>query len=479
MKRQLHFVGMPLLLICFALSCSTDSTEKQNNAELYEAGGCSIEAGFAPDNSQIILGQHLFITFTVSNRSEKAFRFFVGGDNRGSVRHNNFRITAVSANGDTVKDPYSYQNFGGMGNFVVLEYGESYSERLFLGHWCAFEDTGTYTVTCNRVLEDFGEDQRKVEVSITDSFDLSITPYDAGRMRDVIAGWGDKIRDGNDVDISEASIALATIADEQVIPYLAMSLSSSRGDTRGKLAAIQRLARFQSKAAVDALLLALKSPDHGVRERGGEALKNIGKLDYALQRLLPDIKSQSDSVRALTARALGATRARGAFDALLEATHDSGPSVRYSAAEGLGALGYQEAIRPLKNYLEDSDFGMRIAAAKGLHALGEPLDPDWLTPVIRGTKGVNDQKFHEAIRLIRLYGGERAAPALVSCLDFDDPSPGNSRNSFLITAIHYSPDGPKYDDEFYRNPGRDGTPEQIKENSRILGELKEWLKDKN
>jgi HEAT repeat protein len=442
-----------------------------------EASGVAVEAGFVPEETEIILGQPLFITFAVTNRSEKPYRFFVGGDNRGSVRHNNFRITAVDARGKPVKDPYSYNNFGGMGNNIVLEGGKSYSERLFLSHWCAFERPGPYTVTCKRVLKDYGEEPRNEEVVVTSSFDLTIAPFEAKQMRSVITVLGNKLRDGREKDLYEASLALAAITDEQVIHHLALSLS--RGDYQNKLPAIRGLAQFRSDAAANALLIALKDPDHAVRDAGGNALRKIEKLDQALQSLLPDLKHKSPSVRARTAQALGTTRAKGAFDALLKATHDSEPAVRHAAAIGLGTLGYKEALRPLEVHLKDKDMGMRIAAAKGLRALGEPLQPKWLTPVIRTVNDLNNQNFHEAIRLVRMYGGEKAAPALVSCLKFDDPSPRNSRNMFLLLAIHHSPGGPQYYYKFHSDPNTDGTPEQIENNRRILAELKKWLQEKH
>ena len=122
---------------------------------------------------------------------------------------------------------------------------------------------------------------------------------------------------------------------------------------------------------------------------------------------------------------------------------------------------------------------IRVATARSLQLLGEPLQPEWLTPVLRTSTDINNQNFHEAIRLIRLYGGERAAPALISCLNFDDPSPRNSHNMFLILAIHHSPGGPQYYYKFHSDPNTDGTPEQIEENRKILAELRKWLQEKH
>lgn len=118
---------------------------------------------------------------------------------------------------------------------------------------------------------------------------------------------------------------------------------------------------------------------------------------------------------------------------------------------------------------------MRLAAARGLVALKQPVQAEWLTPIIKATTDLNDQRFHEAIRILRLYGKEQAAPALVSCLQFDDPSPRNAYNMFLILAIEYSPGGPKYYYKYHHDPNTDGTAEQVEQNRKILDELHAWL----
>ena len=458
-------------------------TQTQDNIKGYKAGYAAeinhvtIDAGFIPDKTKIILGQPLFITFTVANKSKFPYKFFIGGDNRGSVRHNNFRITATDAHGKPVKDPYSYDNHGGMGNDIVLKHCEKYNERLFLNLWCAFAKPGIYTVTCQRTLREYGKKPRRMPISVKSSFKLTIEPFSKKQMSDVIVDLGRKLRDGKPQDLYEASLALSTIADEQIIPHLALSLT--RGNFRNKLPAIRGLSQFSVNAAANALVAALKAPDYVVRDAAGNALRNIKKTDYALQLLLPGLNDKSSAIRALTAQSLGILKNKEAYDPLLKATHDHEPAVRYAAATGLGTLGCKDALQPLKRYLEDKDMGMRIAAVRGLLASGEQLDPQWLVPVIRATSDLNDQNLHEAIRLTRLYGGKNAASALVSCLNFDDPSPRNTRNMFLILAIHYSSGGPQYYYKFYSNPNVDGTPKQIEQNRKILAALKKWLQDKH
>jgi abhydrolase domain-containing protein 14 len=434
--------------------------------------GIPIEARFTPDHSQIILGEPLFITFSVTNRSDTPYRFDVGGDSRGSIRHNSFRITAVDAQGNPVKDPYSYSNFGGIVESIALHSGQTYRERLFLGYWCVFDRPGVYRVTCNRVLSSHAD---RSEMPVTSSFELTILPYDAGKMQKIIADLGNKLRDGEEEESYEASVALATIPDERVIPHLAQSLV--QGDYQNKMPAIRGLGRFSNDAAADALRAALTDRDEAVRREGAEALQQTKKVDREVQALLPDLSNPSPAVRARAALALGATKAKEAFDPLLKATHDPEPEVRYAAVIALSTLGHEGAQATLSEYVRDKDPGMRVAAAKGLHALGQPLQPEWLIPVIRTVSNVNDRNFREAIRLIRLYGGEKAAPALASCLNFDDPSVRNSHNALLIEAVEACRDRPKYPHRYHHDLNTDGTPQQIAENRQTLAALRTWLED--
>ena len=448
--------------------------EMVSTFQVYDTNGVSIEAGFVPDKTEIISGEPVFITFYVKNIGDKPYRFFVGGDNRGSVRHNNFRITAVDVKGQLVKDPYSYDNFGGRGNNINLESGDIYAERLYLDHWCAFEKPGVYTVTCKRTLNDRSRSSNNPEVPIVVSFELNIAPYDKEKMGKVITAFGEQLRSGGNGALREVSLALSAIDDEEVIPYLVESMRS-KGDWRSKNPAIEGLCRFSTNASIKALILGLEDPDHVVSKHAAKALTTMGKKDYVVDVLAKKLEDNQASVRALAVKALGEMRSERAFEPLMAALHDKDAEVQYAVAKALGTLGDPRCSEVLKRYVEDEDFGLRLAAVKGMVALKQPIQAKWLTPIIKATTDINDQKFHEAIRILRLYGKDQAAPGLVSCLQFDDPSLRNAYNMFLILAIESSPGGPKYYYKYHHNPNIDGSPEQIEENHRILEALKSWL----
>jgi hypothetical protein len=103
--------------------------------------------------------------------------------------------------------------------------------------------------------------------------------------------------------------------------------------------------------------------------------------------------------------------------------------------------------------------------------LKQPIEMDWLTPVIQSRKTANS--IGDAPRLMRLCGGQQAAPALLSCLDFDDSSVRYYYNLTIIEqqlacqgalAIPWNAD-----------LNRDGTAAEIQENRQTLRIIKGWV----
>lgn len=470
-------VGLAMVLLTGYVTSAAEpsSPEATKFTHEYQLEETTIVAGFQPDESQLILGQPTFVTFTVTNRTGKPYRFMVGGDNRGSVRHNNFHITAVDEEGQAVKDPYNYNHFGGLAQEITLNPGETHTERLFLGHWLAFERPGKYTVTCQRTLEDFGAESGNAKLAIETKFPLEVLPYNQQKMALAIAKFSAQIDQASGEELRQATIALASIDDPAVISPLAQSLQ--RGDFLNKLPALEGLAKFTNEAASTALVMGLQDGDHVVRRAAADALRQAGKIEQAASFMLTKLADPSPAVRQQAAQALGETQSEAAIAPLTVALNDTESAVRCAAAVSLGRLGGKSEAERLNKLLLDEDRNLRLAAADGLRQMNPDgqLDPAWLTPTIRETTDINDQTFHESLRMIRMYGGEKAAAALIGCLDFNDPSTRNSYNFFLILAIHHCKNGP---DCYYRwkhDPNTDGTPDEIANNRKIFAELKAYV----
>ena len=473
--------------------------EKIDSFQVYDSNGFKIEAGFVPDKKEIILGENISMTFYVKNLGQKPYEFFVGGDSRGSIRHNNFHITAVDENGVPVEDPFSYDNFGGPGNYMNIEQGEIYAERLYLGHWCRFEKPGIFTVTCSRTLSPIRQEESP-EVPVKVSFKLNIVPSNKNNIAQLVKQLGEQVDTGDEGQVREASMALSEIKDKSVIPHL-VEVMKKRIDWRSKNPAIDGLKQFSILDVSEGLILGLKDNDYVVRNHAAQAVSEMQGNDFVREALLRELNSKDNSETELTLRALGEIGGEKAFNVLkttLENENNQNIEARCSAAEAIGSLGDANGIKELEKFVEDKNFDLRLAAVRGMISLKQPVQAKWLTPVIKGTDidkkgfqvvtnnetrsieiietgGINSQNFHEAIRLLRLYGKEQAGPGLVSCLKFDDPSVKSSYNFYLMMAIEACKEVPKHPYTYHHDPNKDGSPEQIEENRKILDFYKTWL----
>ena len=299
-----------------------------------------------------------------------------------------------------------------------------------------------------------------------------------------------------------AMSALDGIKDEAAVPHLVGWLNSPIPDTRirgvgalmkfpGKraesaiigaakddvaavrAAAVRALGAFRSREALHAVLEAQSGQTPQVRGAAAAALGGaVGLVDTnaAIHALATAAEDQDESVQTTAAEGLGSALGKAEADAasalLLRLMDHSSATVRVTAAHALGRLGEKRAIPKLKAHIQDD----RIGFAEALMKLGEPFDPTWVTPVIRGKKG---NAWQNTIWMVRRNGGKWAAPALIGCLDFDDSKAGyyNYTLCWQIAACG----GPhvKYHHDFDSN----GTPEQIRHNAEVLKQLKSWMQD--
>jgi hypothetical protein len=72
-----------------------------------------------------------------------------------------------------------------------------------------------------------------------------------------------------------------------------------------------------------------------------------------------------------------------------------------------------------------------------------------------------------------MYAGPKAVPALLSCLDYENPSIRSYYNRATIHNQGWCRGGMKI--PWNSDLNRDGTPEEIKQNCRILKRIKTWV----
>ena len=97
--------------------------------------------------------------------------------------------------------------------------------------------------------------------------------------------------------------------------------------------------------------------------------------------------------------------------------------------------------------------------------LGQPMDIGWIVPVVMCRDGAD---WIDSLRLVRMYGGQRAIPTLLSGLDFDVA--WSQRNWWILNALEACPDAPAVD--YAYEPNHEGTPQQWERNRQTLRRLK-------
>lgn len=235
----------------------------------------------------------------------------------------------------------------------------------------------------------------------------------------------------------EIAIDVPALTDheEDAIPLLAALVEDRRNPDQ--LLALDALAEFPTDAAAAAMARGLKSEDMDVRRKA--------------------------------ALALGNTKSKIAVEALAVALKDNDEYVPAYAAASLGAIGDRAAIPALKGCVDHPHVRTRLDAVTALVKLGEPLNVEWVIPIIRSKEG---NEFQNAIWLVRRHAGKDAVPTLIKCMELENPSVNNYYNYTLVWQIRAC-GGPdlKYIFDFDRS----GSNEEVEENQKTLSTLRDWL----
>jgi hypothetical protein len=378
-------------------------------------------------------------------------------------------------------------NMGGMANFRRLGPGQVFRKMMPVERRLTFAGPGVYTVTGSRTLmlgEDFGKPTTPFATAT--SFTLTILPYTKERMQAEVERLATRIRAAGEtepkafeftepIDCTPANrqwLDLATLAgikDEAAVNALLAMAKDPTPTLRS--AVLERLGSLPSGAALPVTLAALHDADPRIRAAAATGLGGI-KSDAAVDALLAAVGSEIPDVSGALLRALGGSRSPRALDVLRRSLKL--PGARHAAVDGLVAFGGPDAVMALRGCADDPDMDFREHVVETLaEKLRQPIDPYWLAPVIRSREG--SSSLGRAPDLMRMYGGAKALPALLGCLDYDDPSTRKYYNWSIFYTAAVCPGGMKI--PWASDLNRDGTPAEIDRNRRTLRAIKAWVAD--
>lgn len=492
MSIRIYFYTLFMLAMLFPITGASSKEKSKDHLtsslKKYNTNGYDFEAGFVPDKTEYVWGEPMYyFTYVIKNIGNKTLSFEEGGDYRGG-RSEGHKITAVDTNGKPVAVP-EMPMMGGLVHIVNLKPGEVYTKMLPISRRLTFSGPGVYTITGKRTLK-LGktlEEARNLKVLTTNSFQLTIHPYSKERMAKVIEALAAQIWNAGNIspkaleyteptEMNEANrlylalSSLTVIKDEAALEHL-ISMAET-GPIELRAANVKLLGGFPEDEVLAVVLEALDDNEETIRAAAAEALGTM-KTDAAIDILIERLPQSEPQVAAAILRAMGQTKSQRAFDIIVEYSAHKDDVYRYGAVDGLARFDGANTVEALKERINvEKDMDLREYIVKTLaEAMRQPIDPQWLVPVIKSRKGTHS--IGDAPRLMRLYSGARSVPALLSCLDYENPSIRSSYNWWVIYSQSSCDGGLRT--PWISDLNRNGTPEEIENNRKTLKIIKAWV----
>ena len=468
-----------LALLCACLFCAAPAFPSANT-----------DGQFSLDKSTVVLGEPIWITFRLVNHGTVPLHLSEAA-NRGGIQRCEYGFLARDSAGRVISPP-PVMVISGFTREVSVAPGQTYEKRLFLLDWLNLSRPGHYTLRCWHGVSpgfagwsavDPAKDEDKALAGAV-YLPLTVLPPDKKALGQVIQNLGTQTQSSDSAARDEAAISLAAISDPRIVPVLAtllarpespsqLSLTDSNQTEDSKYSAVQGLGHSPCHASAEALLAVMDGNDDDLRSAAGYALRQMHYADHVLPALRQEMRSPSAAGRTRAIHAVAALQDPSGFGLLVQSLHDPVPTVRAEAAKGLGTLRDRRAVPILKSHLKDADLTLRLACIESLVPLKYPLLTEWLTPIVRSyAYPSHEYPSLEAMLALRLNCDYRAAPALASCLNFDDPRPSNAYNFFLIYQLDACENGPKYYSQWINGGGN--TPDALQNNRKVLAALKLW-----
>jgi hypothetical protein len=308
------------------------------------------------DKPEIVLGEPVYLSFTVQNHSDTDLQTVQGGDYRNQFgRPESYSVMVVDANGQALPLLDAGPTEGGIMGPQKIPAKGTWVRRLFLPHWAKLTAVGDYTITCKTVLKlgrhtpgEWNYQEKTTDVTVEVATHLKIVPLDRKRMGELIETLG-KAMLGSDTASAEATWSLASIEDERVIPPFNKAMET---DSYGfKFAALDALAKFRSDEA-------LRGLKKGMTTQSADLIAHCTTEEVARQ--------SAANIRHAAAVALSKSPHPKAKGLLLSMWNDPYSGVRITVLHALGKMDTPESLALLTKMSQDSDNVVRDEALRYL-----------------------------------------------------------------------------------------------------------------
>jgi len=405
---------------------------------------------------------------TVANVGEADFEFMFGGDNRGTGRHDRIKINVTDADGNELPDPHANApNFGGIAWYeIIIPGGQNFTHTIDLNRFRTIRGPGRYMVTCSFAFDEpYTNIDGPRKPVIKSLFPFAILEREPDRVAAVLDELQAKVATTPDDGLPKVMASIARFGQDDAVPRL--EKYTKAGTTAQRTAAISALPLVPGKDALDVALAGLSDTDSVIRRAAFSALGRMPE-DRSIDALLDALDREQSPVKEAVLAALGVSKSNRALP-VLSRTLDEGPvELRSAAVSALVHFGGKEAVTALRRHVDSPDLAFRYQVVHALVAkLRSPLDPDWLLPILMCRRH-NSREWLDSLSLLRVWGGDKAFPVLLSCLDFDVP--WSHRNFWILHNAEYAKGASKF--MYIYDPNSKGTPEEHESNRKTLEMLR-------
>lgn len=339
-----------VVLLCASLALPGDKD--------FKVGVADLEVRLLLDKPEIMVGEPLYLSFQVQNRSDQDLQTVQGGDYQNRLgRPESYAVTVMDENGNALPVIDAGPSMGGITGPQKIPAKGTWVRRLFLPNWVKLTTAGNYTITCKTTLKisphtpgawNMEEKSTKVDVEVQAT--LRVVTQDYQKMGVFIDRLGTAMLGKNSDASEEATRSLSYIEDDRAIPFFNRAIETKDYDL--KFTALRALAKFNS--------------------------------DDAIAGLKTGMTTQAADIGNTTTESVAA---------------QSAANIRHADACALSQSPHPDAKNLLLSMWEDPYYGVRVTV---LHALGKMDTPESLDMLKKMTNDTNTMVRDEALRYLTL-----------------------------------------------------------------------------
>jgi hypothetical protein len=331
----------------------------------FKVGKADLEVSLVLDKPEIMVGEPLFLSFQVQNRSDQDLQTVQGGDYRNRLgRPESYVVTVMDENGKALPVIDAGQSMGGITGPQKIPAKGTWVRRLFLPNWAKLTAAGDYTITCKTTLKisphtpgrwDWKEKTTDLAVEVQAKF--RVVPQDHQKMEVLIDRLGSTMLGKNSEVSDEATRSLSNIEDDRVIPFFNKAMETKNYSL--KFAALDALAKFKSDEALAGLKKGMTTQAADISNTTTEALA----------------AQLASNIRHAAGCALSQSPHPDAKKLLLSMWEDPYNGVRIDVLHALGKMETPESLEMLQKMSHDHDKIVSDEALRYLKARTEKKRP--------------------------------------------------------------------------------------------------------